>query len=197
MNAFERVWKWLSCSLAPVLPSPEQPWLSSPSPQPEQLDPGEPLEGNLLSVRKPAVGRTHSLPNDSYMYLPPFGQAAPAQLLAQTQGPQHILGTHRAQSGNVGYCHFLSNRYHRREMWGLDYKLNAGWLPDHSLCLVVCRLQWLGAFTTGGVLTAADRSDRPLQTHQPPQPLRLREHTTTATPKTHTHTQPYAPQTGD
>uniref|UniRef100_A0A8C4F5I4 Voltage-dependent T-type calcium channel subunit alpha n=1 Tax=Dicentrarchus labrax TaxID=13489 RepID=A0A8C4F5I4_DICLA len=57
-------------------------------PQPEQLDPGEPLEDNLLSVRKPTVGRTHSLPNDSYMYLPmqPFGPAAPAQLLAQTQG---------------------------------------------------------------------------------------------------------------
>lgn len=50
------------------------------------------------------MGRTHSLPNDSYMFLPPFGQAAPAQLLAQTQRPQHILGTHRAQSGNVGYA---------------------------------------------------------------------------------------------
>lgn len=73
-------------------------------PQTEQLDPGEPLEDNLLSVRKPTVGRTHSLPNDSYMFLPPqpFGQpATPAQLLAQSQGPQHILGTHRAQSGNV------------------------------------------------------------------------------------------------
>ncbi|KAF7652122.1 hypothetical protein LDENG_00101350 [Lucifuga dentata] len=72
----------------------------------EQLDPGEPLEDNLLSVRKSAVGRTHSLPNDSYMFFPlqPFSQAAltPAQLLAQTQGPQHILATQRAQSGN--YC---------------------------------------------------------------------------------------------
>ncbi|TKS90164.1 Voltage-dependent T-type calcium channel subunit alpha-1G [Collichthys lucidus] len=71
----------------------------------EQLDPGEPLEDNLLSVRKPTVGRTHSLPNDSYMFLPaqPFGQpATPAQLLAQSQGPQHILGTHRAQSGSSG-----------------------------------------------------------------------------------------------
>uniref|UniRef100_A0A8C3ATN3 Voltage-dependent T-type calcium channel subunit alpha n=1 Tax=Cyclopterus lumpus TaxID=8103 RepID=A0A8C3ATN3_CYCLU len=38
--------------------------------EPEQLDPGEPLEDNLLSVRKPVVGRTHSLPNDSYMFLP-------------------------------------------------------------------------------------------------------------------------------
>uniref|UniRef100_A0A672IHT7 Voltage-dependent T-type calcium channel subunit alpha n=1 Tax=Salarias fasciatus TaxID=181472 RepID=A0A672IHT7_SALFA len=37
----------------------------------DQFDPEEPPEVNLLSVRKPAVGRTHSLPNDSYMFLPP------------------------------------------------------------------------------------------------------------------------------
>lgn len=89
----------------PILPAPERPWLSSLFPQPEQLDPGEPLEDNLLSVRKPAVGRTHSLPNDSYMFLPlqPFGhtEPGPAQLLAQTQGPQHILDARRAQSGSV------------------------------------------------------------------------------------------------
>uniref|UniRef100_A0A3Q1BFV2 Voltage-dependent T-type calcium channel subunit alpha n=1 Tax=Amphiprion ocellaris TaxID=80972 RepID=A0A3Q1BFV2_AMPOC len=80
---------------------------SSLFPQPEQLGPGGALEDNLLSVRKPAVGRTHSLPNDSYMFLPPFGPTspAPAQLLAQSQGPQHILGTHRAQSGNDGSIH--------------------------------------------------------------------------------------------
>ncbi|KAM3843111.1 voltage-dependent T-type calcium channel subunit alpha-1G-like, partial [Diretmus argenteus] len=72
----------------------------------EQLDPGEPLEDNLLGVRKSAVGRTHSLPNDSYMFLPlqPFGHPAlaPAQLLAQTQGAQHIEGTQRAHSGSCG-----------------------------------------------------------------------------------------------
>ncbi|CAK6974289.1 voltage-dependent T-type calcium channel subunit alpha-1G [Scomber scombrus] len=68
--------------------------------EPEQHDPREPLEENLLSVRKPAVGRTHSLPNDSYMFPPLQSATAPAQLLAQTQGPQHILGTHRAQSGS-------------------------------------------------------------------------------------------------
>ncbi|XP_070783230.1 voltage-dependent T-type calcium channel subunit alpha-1G [Enoplosus armatus] len=79
-------------------------FLTSLECNPEQLDPGEPLEDNLLSVRKPAVGRTHSLPNDSYMFHPlqPLGDAAPApaQLLAQAQGPQHTLGTHRAQSGS-------------------------------------------------------------------------------------------------
>uniref|UniRef100_A0A3Q1FE85 Voltage-dependent T-type calcium channel subunit alpha n=1 Tax=Acanthochromis polyacanthus TaxID=80966 RepID=A0A3Q1FE85_9TELE len=75
-----------------------------PQLEPEQHGPGGLLEDNLLSVRKPAVGRTHSLPNDSYMFLSPFGSTspAPAQLLAQSQGPQHILGTHRAQSGSSG-----------------------------------------------------------------------------------------------
>ncbi|XP_040923279.1 voltage-dependent T-type calcium channel subunit alpha-1G [Toxotes jaculatrix] len=75
-------------------------FLTSLECNPEQLDPGEPLGDNLLSVRKPTVGRTHSLPNDSYMFLPlqPFGHTAPAP--AQIQGPQHIMGTHRAQSGS-------------------------------------------------------------------------------------------------
>ncbi|XP_062299119.1 voltage-dependent T-type calcium channel subunit alpha-1G [Scomber scombrus] len=75
-------------------------FLTSQECNPEQHDPREPLEENLLSVRKPAVGRTHSLPNDSYMFPPLQSATAPAQLLAQTQGPQHILGTHRAQSGS-------------------------------------------------------------------------------------------------
>ncbi|XP_019721229.1 voltage-dependent T-type calcium channel subunit alpha-1G isoform X4 [Hippocampus comes] len=72
----------------------------------EQPDPGEALEDNLLSVRKPAVGRTHSLPNDSYMFFPQqaFGKpvAASAQLLAQTPLPQRVLGSHWAQSGSRG-----------------------------------------------------------------------------------------------
>ncbi|XP_065805349.1 voltage-dependent T-type calcium channel subunit alpha-1G isoform X6 [Labrus bergylta] len=66
----------------------------------EQLDPGESLEGNLLSVKKPTVGRTHSLPNDSYMYFPPQSNLAPVQGQGQTPGPQHILGTNRAQGGS-------------------------------------------------------------------------------------------------
>ncbi|XP_047465685.1 voltage-dependent T-type calcium channel subunit alpha-1G isoform X5 [Mugil cephalus] len=79
-------------------------FLSSLECNSEQLDTRETLKDNLLSVRKPAVGRTHSLPNDSYMFLPvhPFGPTSPstAQLVAQSQGPRHILGTHRAQSGS-------------------------------------------------------------------------------------------------
>ncbi|KAM6897418.1 voltage-dependent T-type calcium channel subunit alpha-1G isoform 5-T5 [Xenentodon cancila] len=78
----------------------ESPSYPEPQLEPEQLVSEEPLENNLLSVRKPAVGRTHSLPNDSYMFFPlqPFGPSSPAP--AQSQGPQQILGVHRAQSGS-------------------------------------------------------------------------------------------------
>lgn len=75
----------------------------------------EPLEENLLSVRKPVVGRTHSLPNDSYMFLPlqPVGNAAPTP--AQTQEPQRILGTHRGQSGtHLHGISFTSNETHNK-----------------------------------------------------------------------------------
>ncbi|XP_061912234.1 voltage-dependent T-type calcium channel subunit alpha-1G isoform X1 [Entelurus aequoreus] len=81
-------------------------FLSSLECNTEQLDPGGTMEDNLLSVRKPAVGRTHSLPNDSYMFFPlqPSGKptAASAQLLAQAPQPQHILSPHRAHSDSSG-----------------------------------------------------------------------------------------------
>uniref|UniRef100_A0A4W5NVW5 Calcium channel, voltage-dependent, T type, alpha 1G subunit n=1 Tax=Hucho hucho TaxID=62062 RepID=A0A4W5NVW5_9TELE len=74
---------------------------------PLEMDPGEQLEDNLLSVRKSTVGRTHSLPNDSYMFLPlePFGSpgAGLAPGLAsqtQTTGPQHIETINKALSGS-------------------------------------------------------------------------------------------------
>lgn len=71
------------------------------SPQTQQLDPEELTNSNLLSVRKPTVGRTHSLPNDSYMFLPPqvVGPKDQAQSVTQSQGPQHIESSHRNQSG--------------------------------------------------------------------------------------------------
>ncbi|TWW81637.1 Voltage-dependent T-type calcium channel subunit alpha-1G [Takifugu flavidus] len=82
-------------------------FLSSLECNSEQHDPGESKEGNLLSVKKPTVGRTHSLPNDSYMFLPPqtCDHVSQAQLIAQTKGPQHILGTHSSQSGSRGSVH--------------------------------------------------------------------------------------------
>ncbi|KAL7856993.1 hypothetical protein SRHO_G00158920 [Serrasalmus rhombeus] len=43
---------------------------ADPSEPVESVQPHEPLEEHLLCVKKTSVGRTHSLPNDSYMYLP-------------------------------------------------------------------------------------------------------------------------------
>ncbi|KAJ8399753.1 hypothetical protein AAFF_G00408580 [Aldrovandia affinis] len=54
---------------------------------------GEQLEENRLCVRKTSVGRTHSLPNDSYMFLPLHFPGGPG--LCPT-------ATHRAQSGSSG-----------------------------------------------------------------------------------------------
>uniref|UniRef100_I3KUE6 Voltage-dependent T-type calcium channel subunit alpha n=1 Tax=Oreochromis niloticus TaxID=8128 RepID=I3KUE6_ORENI len=61
-------------------------WATNDTPDPslkfremKDLGPGALRDDNLLSVRKPAVGRTHSLPNDSYMFLSPqpVGQTSP------------------------------------------------------------------------------------------------------------------------
>uniref|UniRef100_A0A8C3CHY5 Ion transport domain-containing protein n=1 Tax=Cairina moschata TaxID=8855 RepID=A0A8C3CHY5_CAIMO len=49
---------------------------------------------DLLSVRKPSVGRTRSLPNDSYMFQPPRCRHCTAGLAERT--PAH----HKAQSGS-------------------------------------------------------------------------------------------------
>ncbi|NXH23866.1 CAC1G protein, partial [Myiagra hebetior] len=49
---------------------------------------------DLLSVRKPTVGRTHSLPNDSYMFQPPYSSPCPASL--GDRKPAH----HKSQSGS-------------------------------------------------------------------------------------------------
>ncbi|XP_050174887.1 voltage-dependent T-type calcium channel subunit alpha-1G isoform X14 [Myiozetetes cayanensis] len=49
---------------------------------------------DLLSVRKPSVGRTHSLPNDSYMFQPPYSSPCPASL--GERKPAH----HKSQSGS-------------------------------------------------------------------------------------------------
>ncbi|NXN84944.1 CAC1G protein, partial [Bombycilla garrulus] len=49
---------------------------------------------DLLSVRKPSVGRTHSLPNDSYMFQPPYSGPCPASL--GDRKPPH----HKSQSGS-------------------------------------------------------------------------------------------------
>uniref|UniRef100_A0A663E5S1 Voltage-dependent T-type calcium channel subunit alpha n=1 Tax=Aquila chrysaetos chrysaetos TaxID=223781 RepID=A0A663E5S1_AQUCH len=53
-----------------------------------------PEQDDLLSVRKPSVGRTHSLPNDSYMFQPPYSSPCPASL--GERNPAH----HKSQSGS-------------------------------------------------------------------------------------------------
>uniref|UniRef100_A0A7N6AEG1 Voltage-dependent T-type calcium channel subunit alpha n=1 Tax=Anabas testudineus TaxID=64144 RepID=A0A7N6AEG1_ANATE len=65
----------------------DPPSVNADTTDPEKLDPGEPMEDNHLSVRKPTVGRTHSLPNDSYMFHPlqPFGHHC-ARLRAGSSG---------------------------------------------------------------------------------------------------------------
>ncbi|XP_048088342.1 voltage-dependent T-type calcium channel subunit alpha-1G isoform X6 [Alosa alosa] len=56
-------------------------------------------EEHLLTVRKTSVGRTHSLPNDSYMFLPllPAASAAPSGPLPHTTS----LQPHSGSSGSI------------------------------------------------------------------------------------------------
>ncbi|XP_049320240.1 voltage-dependent T-type calcium channel subunit alpha-1G isoform X6 [Astyanax mexicanus] len=62
------------------------------------VQPHEPLEEHLLCVKKTTVGRTHSLPNDSYMFLP----------LQDTVNTSTTLTTsvQQAQSGSSGSVNF-------------------------------------------------------------------------------------------
>uniref|UniRef100_A0A8C6PGH1 Voltage-dependent T-type calcium channel subunit alpha n=1 Tax=Nothobranchius furzeri TaxID=105023 RepID=A0A8C6PGH1_NOTFU len=112
-------------------------------PLPEQLGSGKPLKNNLLSVKKPAVGRTHSLPNDSYMFFPmaPFGpsSSASARLVAPSQEPQCLLGIHRAQSGTD----FVSTKV-VASRYSCDQKLSRSqqnWnaSEDQEVSLITCR----------------------------------------------------------
>ncbi|XP_066522110.1 voltage-dependent T-type calcium channel subunit alpha-1G isoform X2 [Hoplias malabaricus] len=66
---------------------------------PDPLEPiqpnSEPLEEHLLCVKKTSVGRTHSLPNDSYMFLP----LQPSTSKTPTTSDQQV------QSGSSGSVH--------------------------------------------------------------------------------------------
>lgn len=60
---------------------------------PDPLDPqqpDEPTDEHLLYVKKTSVGRTHSLPNDSYMFQP---------LQPNSNHSTHTTSTHLAQTG--------------------------------------------------------------------------------------------------
>ncbi|XP_053367832.1 voltage-dependent T-type calcium channel subunit alpha-1G isoform X4 [Clarias gariepinus] len=65
-------------------------------PSTESVRPHEYLEEHLLCVKKTSVGRAHSLPNDSYMFLP--HQPIPSSTTLMTSAQQ-------TQSGSVGSVH--------------------------------------------------------------------------------------------
>lgn len=81
--------------LFPTLPRLPSSRFSSPQADPRSKDDALTLSPSkdLLSVRKPSVGRTHSLPNDSYMFQPPYSSPSPASL--GDRRPAH----HKSQSG--------------------------------------------------------------------------------------------------
>uniref|UniRef100_A0A671SVZ1 Voltage-dependent T-type calcium channel subunit alpha n=1 Tax=Sinocyclocheilus anshuiensis TaxID=1608454 RepID=A0A671SVZ1_9TELE len=69
----------------------EQPLEVTGPTDPQQPD--EPTDEHLLYVKKTSVGRTHSLPNDSYMFLP---------LQPNSTHSTHTTSPHLAQTGSIG-----------------------------------------------------------------------------------------------
>ncbi|XP_067224761.1 voltage-dependent T-type calcium channel subunit alpha-1G isoform X11 [Chanodichthys erythropterus] len=59
----------------------------------DPLQPDEPTDEHLLYVKKTSVGRTHSLPNDSYMFQP---------LQPNSTNSTHTTSPHLAQTGSTG-----------------------------------------------------------------------------------------------
>ncbi|XP_058262463.1 voltage-dependent T-type calcium channel subunit alpha-1G isoform X8 [Hemibagrus wyckioides] len=62
-----------------------------PEPTTESVQPQERLEEHLLCVKKTSVGRAHSLPNDSYMFLP--HQPIPSSTTLMTSAKQTQSGS--------------------------------------------------------------------------------------------------------
>ncbi len=73
------------------------PQTTAPADPPETQQPGEPTDEHLLYVKKTSVGRTHSLPNDSYMFQP---------LQPNSTHSTHTTSPHHAQTGRA--LHFIS-----------------------------------------------------------------------------------------
>uniref|UniRef100_A0A8C2G3W7 Voltage-dependent T-type calcium channel subunit alpha n=1 Tax=Cyprinus carpio TaxID=7962 RepID=A0A8C2G3W7_CYPCA len=76
-------------------PDPPHPPLetTAPADPPDPLQPDEPADEHLLYVKKTSVGRTHSLPNDSYMFLP---------LQPNSTQSTHTTPPQLAQTGSTG-----------------------------------------------------------------------------------------------
>lgn len=66
-----------------------------PEPTTESVQPQERLEEHLLCVKKTSVGRAHSLPNDSYMFLP--HQPIPSSTTLMTSAKQTQSGATQTQ----------------------------------------------------------------------------------------------------
>uniref|UniRef100_W5MXK7 Voltage-dependent T-type calcium channel subunit alpha n=1 Tax=Lepisosteus oculatus TaxID=7918 RepID=W5MXK7_LEPOC len=71
-----------------------------------QREPSVQLAENLLCVRKPAVGRTHSLPNDSYMFLPQHsGDSSSPQKVSPQKGQSGSITSVQSQPVESSACH--------------------------------------------------------------------------------------------
>ncbi|XP_042623709.1 voltage-dependent T-type calcium channel subunit alpha-1G-like isoform X9 [Cyprinus carpio] len=66
---------------------------TAPADPTDPQQPEEPTVEHLLYVKKTSVGRTHSLPNDSYMFLP---------LQPSSKHSTHTTSPHLAQTGSTG-----------------------------------------------------------------------------------------------
>uniref|UniRef100_A0A8C2E0H3 Voltage-dependent T-type calcium channel subunit alpha n=1 Tax=Cyprinus carpio TaxID=7962 RepID=A0A8C2E0H3_CYPCA len=66
---------------------------TAPADPTDPQQPEEPTVEHLLYVKKTSVGRTHSLPNDSYMFLP---------LQPNSKHSTHTTSPHLAQTGSTG-----------------------------------------------------------------------------------------------
>uniref|UniRef100_A0A8C1MXM3 Voltage-dependent T-type calcium channel subunit alpha n=1 Tax=Cyprinus carpio TaxID=7962 RepID=A0A8C1MXM3_CYPCA len=68
---------------------------TAPADPTDPQQPEEPTVEHLLYVKKTSVGRTHSLPNDSYMFLP---------LQPNSKHSTHTTSPHLAQTGRLVEC---------------------------------------------------------------------------------------------
>ncbi|XP_042623710.1 voltage-dependent T-type calcium channel subunit alpha-1G-like isoform X10 [Cyprinus carpio] len=77
----------------PLLLTSQECNTTAPADPTDPQQPEEPTVEHLLYVKKTSVGRTHSLPNDSYMFLP---------LQPSSKHSTHTTSPHLAQTGSTG-----------------------------------------------------------------------------------------------
>ncbi|XP_052467536.1 voltage-dependent T-type calcium channel subunit alpha-1G isoform X10 [Carassius gibelio] len=77
----------------PLLLTSQECNTTAPADPTDPQQPDKPADEHLLYVKKTSVGRTHSLPNDSYMFLP---------LQPNSTHSTHTTSPHLAQTGSTG-----------------------------------------------------------------------------------------------